>query len=646
MKKITYSEYFDRLYGCFLGKTISGTIGAPYEGCKMPMELPFRDEMVNTMLPNDDLDLQVLWLDVLENKGDRFTSRDLLERFCNYCSYSPGEYAVMRKNYNRGIYPPYSGILCNDYYKGGMGCPIRSEIWACVAPLNPALAAEFASRDGCIDHDSVNGESVIAEEYFAALESLAFSGDDVKSLVIRALDYIPKSKFSELVERVVEWCEHYGRIKLVLRKILFYYGHPDCTNMFQNMGITIASLLLGENDIIKTSMMALNCGFDTDCTCASAGSVIGILLGAKKILEAFHTDDIKYVLGVKSERRSDSVRDLCEDIAEIGVKFTEEGYPNSELVIEGAVPSNRCFVREDIEWNIEYSALPSIIPGEDITVTLILKNNTGKEFSLNCECACPEGFTCGIGKTLGLKPGENRYDFPVELGSDVKTVMERNIFTLKLTGEYNTVISFGVAAAAPWKLTGPLWRTDPVSDTESLMKVKSYYDLLGASKYDGNYVDVVRHFHVNMEPDAHIDEDKLSDGVLFGDVTDGGEFEEHEVFIREDSFNISDLMPFAGANTCYLTRKLIAPKDMDTCIQIGHSQPYTLWLNGEIISEHLHTGVFTSENYHLEKVHLKAGVNYLKWRITRTNADTHMSIIFSKKATCAEHFVILGSERF
>ena len=83
MNNITYATYLDKVYGCFLGKTVIGTLGAPYEGIKMPLELPFKEEMINTMLPNDDLDLQVLWLDVAEKYGKDFTADQLLDRFVN-----------------------------------------------------------------------------------------------------------------------------------------------------------------------------------------------------------------------------------------------------------------------------------------------------------------------------------------------------------------------------------------------------------------------------------------------------------------------------------------------------------------------------------------------------------------------------------
>ena len=84
MRATTYEKYLDKVYGCFIGKAISGNIGAPHEGVKMPLELEFRNDMINCSLPNDDLDLQVLWLDVVKQKGENFTSYDHLDRPVNY----------------------------------------------------------------------------------------------------------------------------------------------------------------------------------------------------------------------------------------------------------------------------------------------------------------------------------------------------------------------------------------------------------------------------------------------------------------------------------------------------------------------------------------------------------------------------------
>ena len=107
-------------------------------------------------MPNDDLDLQVLWLDAVKQYGEDFTSYDLQKVFCENCDYSPGEYAIMRKNYEKGIYPPESGRFCNDFYIQGMGCPIRSEIWACLYPAQPAKAAETYG----LGYDLVSGANI------------------------------------------------------------------------------------------------------------------------------------------------------------------------------------------------------------------------------------------------------------------------------------------------------------------------------------------------------------------------------------------------------------------------------------------------------------------------------------------------------
>jgi len=48
--KLDYKTYLDKVYGCFLGKTVIGTIGAPFEGVKMPFDIPFRQEMVDAMI--------------------------------------------------------------------------------------------------------------------------------------------------------------------------------------------------------------------------------------------------------------------------------------------------------------------------------------------------------------------------------------------------------------------------------------------------------------------------------------------------------------------------------------------------------------------------------------------------------------------
>ena len=49
--------------------------------------------------------------------------------------------------------------------------------------------------------------------------------------------------------------------------------------------LNLYKLVQGEGDFEKSIAIALNCGEDTDCTCATMGAVYGILFGAKNIPE-------------------------------------------------------------------------------------------------------------------------------------------------------------------------------------------------------------------------------------------------------------------------------------------------------------------------------------------------------------------------
>ena len=50
----------ERVLGCWFGKAIGGTLGMPFEGEDGPLDIEFYTPLPTTMLPNDDLDLQVV----------------------------------------------------------------------------------------------------------------------------------------------------------------------------------------------------------------------------------------------------------------------------------------------------------------------------------------------------------------------------------------------------------------------------------------------------------------------------------------------------------------------------------------------------------------------------------------------------------
>ncbi|MBQ7699247.1 MAG: ADP-ribosylglycohydrolase family protein [Clostridia bacterium] len=635
MRRIGYDKYLDKVKGCFAGKAAIGTMGAPYEGVKMRMELKYRPEMTDAMLPNDDLDLQVLWLDVVQKYGADFTSRQLLQRFCEYCDYSPGEYAVMRKNYQCGIYPPYSGKYRNDFYKQGMGCPIRSEIWACLAPGEPKKAAEYASRDGILDH---SGESVFAEMFFAAAEAEAFFEDDIYKLIDVGLSVIPpECKFAELVKYVLLLCGRYDDMQTVRAWILYKYGHPDCTNMFQNMGITLAALLLCGKDPIKTGLTALGCGFDTDCTCASAGAMLGIISGGKKFAELTGLHDLKYVLSVRSEGHGDRTDFLSEQIAELGTVL-----PHTETVIDNAPEVKYDFTpAPEYTFEYDYKGKPCINPQKHGKVVDIKIKHRGK-IKGKLIIKCPDPLYCLDGEVEVDGEDEAVVRRKIDILPGASVFPMKNIIDIEFhteNGVYKD--SFGICCADVWRVDGPIWRTEPSLTPTALEGGKSYFSFMKPGKDEGESTDNVRDFHLNFARDtdtAYLDINSLFEPFEWG-YSDG--HIKQYFYKEEDSFRLSDISGFYGPCVFYMSQIIICDEEKDVYIQFGRSAPFELYLNGELLAKRNDCDTFTSENVHISGVKLKKGENRLVLRLTQINADSKFSLVFSHGATCAEHLTDL-----
>ena len=160
-----------KVLGCWIGKSIGGTLGAPFEWKRQFNDVSFyTQDLQGDPLPNDDLDIQLLWLIALEEQGIDIDGKVLGEYFLLYVTPHWGEYGMGKINMRAGLQPPLSGMH-NNPLKDSCGAFIRSEIWACIAPCWPEVAVRYAYEDAIIDHG--DGEGTFAEVFCAALESAA-----------------------------------------------------------------------------------------------------------------------------------------------------------------------------------------------------------------------------------------------------------------------------------------------------------------------------------------------------------------------------------------------------------------------------------------------------------------------------------------
>jgi len=296
--------YRSKVLGCWLGKNIGGTLGAPFEWRRQVNDVSYyTQDLGGEPLPNDDLDIQLLWLVALEEQGIQISSHVLADYWCLYVTPHWCEYGTAKINMRQGLLPPLSGTLHNEY-RHSCGAFIRSEVWACICPGMPDLAARYAVEDAMLDHGK--GEGTYAEVFVAAMEAAAFVVADLRELIQIGLSYVPDDcGVAQAVRSVVE-CSEAGRTWLEARNIILerhrggaFWHIPELVSEEDrvkgfadgivgydapsNIGMTILGLLYGGDDFGNMVCTTVNCGEDTDCTAATAGSIYGLIHGAEAI---------------------------------------------------------------------------------------------------------------------------------------------------------------------------------------------------------------------------------------------------------------------------------------------------------------------------------------------------------------------------
>ena len=277
--QINRQRYLDKARGCWTGKNIGGTLGAPFEGRREMNDVSFYTQKLSgTPVPNDDLDLQLIWLIAAEACGIyNLNERILGEYWLNYITGAWNEYGVCKNNLRNGLIPPLSGSCNNEKWKNSNGAWIRSEIWACTFPGCPDEAAYFAYCDACCDHA---GEGIWSAIFTAALESAAFVVDDIRRLIEIGLAKIPSDcRTAQIVRLVCQCFDRQDDYRMTRQAVVEAVSDLGWFQAPGNLGFVLIGLLYGQQDFGRSICLAVNCGDDTDCTGATVGAILGILDG-------------------------------------------------------------------------------------------------------------------------------------------------------------------------------------------------------------------------------------------------------------------------------------------------------------------------------------------------------------------------------
>ncbi|MCX7754238.1 MAG: ADP-ribosylglycohydrolase family protein [Anaerolineales bacterium] len=310
--------YADRLEGALLGRFAGCTLGAPVEfwpidkmwnlarenGMDLPpldywkyvpepydiryavspREAYTRDKMKGVPV-DDDVTYTLLGLLILEDFGPNFTTEDVGAAWLKYLPYACTAEDIALRNLKKGIPARQAGEVDNPFCEW-IGADIRSDPWGYLAPGLPEVAAEMAWRDAFLSH---RRQGIYGEMYFSAVIAAAFAVDDPVEALHIGLTEIPRDC---ALAKAVRWAldeapriQHYRQARAAAET---YCEGMSGVHTIINALLTIWGITMHGTDFSKVIGEVMSMGLDNDCTAATAGSIVGAVVGKRGLPEHWY----------------------------------------------------------------------------------------------------------------------------------------------------------------------------------------------------------------------------------------------------------------------------------------------------------------------------------------------------------------------
>ncbi|MET9730898.1 ADP-ribosylglycohydrolase family protein [Streptomyces sp. NPDC006458] len=240
---------------------------------------------------DDDIDYAVLGLHLLERHGFGFSTEQVGDLWLMCLPYLQTFTAerVAYRNLANGLRPPLTATYDNPY-QDWIGALIRADIHGWTCPGKPRRAAALARRDAVLSH---TGNGVYGAMWAAALIAAAFTAGTVRKALEEALAVIPGgSRLARTVRRVTSLHESGLSWEETLATVTEETAGLGWIHVVPNAAVITAGLLYGDGDFTRTIALTVRGGLDTDSNGATAGSVAGVLTGARGI-PAHWTDPLE-----------------------------------------------------------------------------------------------------------------------------------------------------------------------------------------------------------------------------------------------------------------------------------------------------------------------------------------------------------------
>lgn len=269
---------------------------------------------------DDDVTYTLLGLLIAEDFGIDFTVEDVGKAWVKYLPYACTAEEVALDNLKAGI-PALQAADINNPYVQWIGADIRSDPWGYMAPAYPEKAAELAWRDATISHRR-NG--IYGEMFFSAAISAAFAVDNAMDALKIGLTEIPAG--CALYKDVI-WALEAGKeiknYKEARQAVEDRFVGMSGVHTNNNACLTIFGLMMGGNDVTRVISETVAMGLDNDCTAATAGSIVGAIVGKKGVPEHWYKPFNNKVFTYMNDAGEFKINDLVDRFTRLAEKIVK-----------------------------------------------------------------------------------------------------------------------------------------------------------------------------------------------------------------------------------------------------------------------------------------------------------------------------------
>ena len=297
-------EYREKMIAGWVGKMVGCAWGAPIEFQYKEQIVPeekmpkWDDNLVNNSAGNDDLYVQMTFMETLDKYGLGVSSRRAGIDFAN--SGYPLWHANNegRTNLRKGIAPPDSGHPEFNKHADDIDYQIEADYAGLLSPGLPNTCIELGEKFGRLMN---YGDGLYGGQWVAAMYAEAFFEKDPVKIVQAGLKCIPQgSQYHEAISDVLRWYQAdpnnwektWQLVEDKYQKNKDYRRFSCDKGKFNidaklNGAYIAIGILYGHGDLDKTIIISTRCGQDSDCNPGNAAGPMFTTIPFSKLPERY-----------------------------------------------------------------------------------------------------------------------------------------------------------------------------------------------------------------------------------------------------------------------------------------------------------------------------------------------------------------------